>query len=271
MRLIKVFVGVPSQETWKADFGMSLVHMVAMVSQPLRDGTKIQSCRLWNSRGSILPKLRTTLVKQALQSEATHILFIDSDMVFPAETLHKLLERGKAVIGCNCPVKTIPSSPTARQEGGDRGMPVYAAPDDFGIEKVWRVGTGIMLVETRVFKQIPEPWFPVEWNEKTGDYTGEDWAFCEKLEAAGIPIYIDRQLSKLIGHVGSFTYEHKHVEIPDGHERSGNARCVEPVRYSHEFGVSPSGDRLDEVNCTAGAGAKSYNQANGDCEVRRAE
>ena len=212
MKDARVFIGIPSQETWKADFGMCVVQMTAMLSQPLRDGNKIQSCRIWNSKGSILPKLRTILVKQALQGNFTHILFIDSDMTFPADTLHQLLNRDKAVVACNCPVKAIPSSPTARLHGGERGEPLFSIPDDFGVRQVWRVGTGIMLVKTSIFRELPEPWFPIKWNEKLQDYTGEDWAFCEKLEQADIPIYVDLQLSKQIGHVGSFVFEHKHVE-----------------------------------------------------------
>lgn len=256
---IRVFVGVPSQETWKADFGMSLVHMIAAVGQPLKDGSRIQSCRLWNSRGSILPKLRSTLVKQALQDNFSHILFIDSDMTFPAETLHRLLSHRKAIVGCNCAVKTLPSSPTARLKCGERGLPVYSAPDDFGLKQVWRVGTGVMLVETRVFRELAEPWFPIHWNPATQDYTGEDWAFCEKVEAAGIPIYVDMQLSKHIGHIGSFTYEHKHVEIKDGHRaRTGaGAGKLDGIRHSYEFGVSESRYDPDEGTETSAAGAES--------------
>ena len=218
MRDARVFIGVPSQDLWKADFGMSMVQMTAVLTQPLREGAKIQSCRIWNSKGSILPKLRTTLVRQALMGDFTHILFVDSDMVFPAHTLHQLLNRDKAVVACNCPVKVIPSSPTARLQSGERGKPVYSSPDDSGVLPVWRVGTGIMLVRTSIFQQIPEPWFPIKWNEKLQDYTGEDWAFCERLEEADIPIYVDLQLSKQIGHIGEFVYEHKHVEKKDGHE-----------------------------------------------------
>jgi hypothetical protein len=100
-----------------------------------------------------------------------------------------------------------------------------------------------MLVELRVFENIPEPWFPIKWNPELQDYTGEDWAFCEQLEERGIPIYVDMQLSKHIGHVGAFTYEHKHVE-----RRQGNGRAGESAGFQHsyEFGVSAPGDVVDE-------------------------
>lgn len=211
----KVFIGVPSGTEWKALFGMSLVNLVAYSAMPLRNGSKIQDLRLYNTRGSILPRSRTKLVQEALAFGATHILFVDSDMVFPHQTLHRLLQWDRAVIACNCPTKMIPSTPTARMEG-DRlaGEPLYSCPDDVDIKRVWRVGTGIMLIKLSVFEQIPQPWFPIEWDEKLQDYRGEDWAFCEALDKAGIPIYVDMGLSRTIGHTGDFTYEHKHVEAP---------------------------------------------------------
>jgi len=137
-------------------------------------------------------------------------------MVFPASTLHRLLQWDKAVVACNCPVKTIPSNPTARfapTVEHPAGVPVYTLPDSVGLQKVWRVGTGVMLIKLSVFERIAQPWFPVEWNEVLDDYTGEDWAFCAALERAGIPIHIDAGLSREIGHVGDFRYEHIHVEV----------------------------------------------------------
>lgn len=213
---VSVLLGIPSNGDWKADFGMSLAGLVAYSAMPLKDGRKIQQLRLFNSKGSILPRGRTTLVKQALEMQASHILFLDSDMVFPVQTLHRLLSWDKAVVGCNCPTKMLPSTPTARVEGGPVGTPLYSLPDDIGIKRVWRVGTGVMLIKTSVFLDIPQPWFPIEWVEELGDYRGEDWAFCERLDKAGIPIYVDLGLSRVIGHVGDLRYEHKHVEIPNG-------------------------------------------------------
>lgn len=210
----KVLVGVPSMDTWKADFAMSLIYMVTYSARSTpAGGPRVDMLRLWNSRGSLLPRQRTTLVKQALEMRATHILFLDSDMTFPANTLECLLSRGKSVVAANCAVKQIPSQPTARAKSDKpNGEQVFTHTSSVGLERVWRVGTGIMLVETRVFRQISEPWFPFGWNEETKEYVGEDWEFCKRLEAAEIPIYIDHSLSKSVGHIGDFVYEHKHVE-----------------------------------------------------------
>ena len=89
MKSYKVLVGIPSGSEWKAQFGMSLVNMVAYSSTPMRGGSRVEELRVWNARGSILPKSRTTLAKQALEFGATHLLFVESDMVFPHQTLHR--------------------------------------------------------------------------------------------------------------------------------------------------------------------------------------
>lgn len=209
-----VFIGIPSGSEWKADFGMSLAGLMASTGRPLADGGHIERVQLWNTKGSILTRSRATLVKKALELECSHLLFLDSDMTFPAWTLHQLLKHNKAVVAANCPTKTLPSCPTARldNETGS-GKLVYSDAAAVGLEKVWRVGTGVMLIQTKVFQDVPKPWFAITYNPESDDDVGEDWHFCKLLEAAGIPIWIDHTLSKHIGHVGSYTYTHDDVAL----------------------------------------------------------
>ena len=47
------------------------------------------------------------------------------------------------------------------------------------------------------------------------DFKGEDWYFCEKLEAAGIPIFVDHEASSFIGHIGNKVYTHDDVLLPE--------------------------------------------------------
>jgi hypothetical protein len=208
-----VTIAIPSGTEWKADFGMSLASMVAFCARPLKGGGHISRLNIYNTKGSILPKSRTQLVKLAMQAESSHILFIDSDQTFPAWTLHQLLSHGKDIVAANIATKVIPASPTARQFNLEKaeGDLVYtdgASPD---LERVWRVGTGVMLVATSVFHKIKAPWFPISWNEKLKDYVGEDWNFCEKCGDAGIPIYVDHVLSRAVGHLGQLEYTHAFV------------------------------------------------------------
>jgi hypothetical protein len=208
-----VFIGIPSGSDWKADFGMSLAGLMASVGRPLKNGGRIERVQLWNTKGSILSRSRMTLVNKALELECSHILFVDSDMTFPNWMLHQLLSHNKAVVGANCAVKQLPSLPTARLQSAEK--PAGELVDSrhaAGMQKVWRLGTGVLLVKTSVFQDIPAPWFDITWNPELHDYTGEDWNFCAKLEAAGIPIWADHDLSKHIGHIGAYTFTHDDVE-----------------------------------------------------------
>ena len=213
MKNPSVFIGIPSGSDWKADFGMSLAALMASAGRPLKGGGFIERVQLWNTKGSILSRSRHTLVRKAQELQCSHILFIDSDMVFPNWTLHALLSHDKAVVAANCAVKQLPSLPTARQQGDKPAGTLVDSRETRGISRVWRVGTGVMLLKTSVFDSIQQPWFDITWNEANDDYTGEDWSLCEKLEAAGIPVYVDHDLSRHIGHVGSYTYEHKDIEL----------------------------------------------------------
>jgi hypothetical protein len=202
-----IMIGIPSTSDWKADFAMSMLGLVASAQQPLANGGKIGMLRFHNAKGSILPKSRELLAETAIREGATHLLFVDSDMTFPPFTLHQLLRHEKSVVAANCVTKVLPALPTARQF--KIGVPAGELVDSRerrGLSKVWRVGTGVMLVETAVLKQLPKPWFPITWNPDNNDYVGEDWNFCRACEEAGIDIWIDNELSKHIGHIGAYTF-----------------------------------------------------------------
>jgi hypothetical protein len=212
MKNPSVMIGIPSGDAWKADFGMSLAGLVAAAPKPLAGGGRLENLTLWNTKGSILSRSRHTLARKAQDSGATHLLMIDSDMTFPNWTLHQLLAADKDVVAANCATKGLPSYPTARMQGIKPAGELVSSVGREGLEKVWRVGTGVMLIKMKVFAKIEQPWFGISWNEENDDYTGEDWTFCEACRAAGIPVYIDHKLSQHIGHVGSFTYTMQHTE-----------------------------------------------------------
>ncbi len=207
-----VFVGIPSGTEWKADFGLCLASMIGSIGRPLPGGRRIERVQLWNTKGSILSRSRTTLVKQAIETKCSHILFIDTDMTFPTSTLHRLLHWQKPIVAANCVTKGIPANPTARLKSEVPAGKCITSEGKRGLERVWRVGTGVMLIETRVFDKLPQPWFPIVWNPLTQDYTGEDWSFCELAEAHGFDIFVDHDLSPLVGHIGSITYGHEHID-----------------------------------------------------------
>lgn len=209
---LRIIIGVPSGGTWCAEFGTSLVSLVACFANSAVPGFSSHELRVANVRGSILPKQRLEILKAAKACEASHLLFIDSDQTFPADLVHRLVARGKDVVACNIATKQIPANTTARRKCADpQGESVFTDPESTGLERVWRVGTGVMLLSAKAYNQIPHGAFAMTYKPEADAYQGEDWNMCEALERAGVPIYVDHDTSKKIGHIGSLNYTHDYV------------------------------------------------------------
>ena len=158
-------------------------------------------------QSSILPEARARLVARGYSREATHLVWIDSDMKFPADVIARLLNHNKPVVACNYPRKNMEAKPTAYIDDDGYVGPVWTGDNATGLQEVAHCGFGVMLTDMRVYDQLNLPYFSFEPmppdNVKT---LGEDVYFCRKLKDAGIPIFIDHDLSKQIAHIGSFEY-----------------------------------------------------------------
>ena len=67
-----------------------------------------------------------------------------------------------------------------------------------------------MLIDLSIMSRVAKPWFKVEWGDESNQY-GEDWWFCQQFEKAGIPIFVDHELSWQVGHIGQMEYFHNMV------------------------------------------------------------
>jgi hypothetical protein len=55
------------------------------------------------------------------------------------------------------------------------------------------------------------------YKEEGDTYQGEDWTFCEACDKLGIPLFIDHDLSREVGHVGNYEFTHDVVgEVQGG-------------------------------------------------------
>lgn len=196
----------------KMDFAHCLAQMsVIIATTPFEEGQHRELLFL-EKRTSNLPRARQELLEDAQLQNCTHALFLDTDQSFPMDLLHRLIAHKKPVVACNIALKTLPSFPTARARGpSDFGTPVFSNGNQTGLEKVWRVGTGVMLIDLAVLKNLPKPWFETVWDAKNEQFQGEDWYFVDKLQKAGVEVHIDHQVSREIGHIGNFTYTHAHM------------------------------------------------------------
>lgn len=152
-----------------------------------------------NPRSSLVPVARNRGVTEALNNEVDYLLFLDSDMSFPAETAVRLMAAGKDIIGCNYLQRNPPHRSLAFPRGG--GKKTHSG----GVVEVDRIPTGVMLVRRKVFETLPRPWFftPVREN---GGILGEDYYFCDKAREAGFSVWMDCELSTQVVHWGEMGF-----------------------------------------------------------------
>jgi hypothetical protein len=154
-------------------------------------------------RGTILPSSRQSLAREALETGVSHTLWIDTDMAFPKDTLHRLARADKDMIGINARGRRPPypflaeATATARLE---------TKKDSTGIVEVHRVGFGLVLIKTDVFRKMDAPFFDFEWLKETASFRGEDYYFCEKARTYGVEFWVDHDLSKQVAHIGDFAF-----------------------------------------------------------------
>lgn len=204
---IRLLIGIPSQGMMCMDSALSLALMASDLTFPLKGKSHIY--QIVTIKSSLLPEGRQRIVDAALAGDATHLLFIDTDMVFPHDLARKWLAHNQDVVAANCPTRSFPTNPTARNQDAS----VVYSNGKRGLEKVWRVGTGIMMLSAKALRALPRPAFTPYWNEEKDAYVGEDWAMVDHLEKAGFHILIDHDMSQQIGHIGTYTFTHEDIEL----------------------------------------------------------
>lgn len=200
--IVRLLIAIPCQDQVDAGFALDLARLVASVEASGMAWTVAQN------RGTIIPQQRHTLVLAAQEWGATHLLWLDSDMRFPADTVKRLLAHQQPIVAANYSRRRHPVLPTA--EGGT-GLYLFTTPDSTGLVEVQQCGMGVMLVDMAVFAAIPTPWFVVGFNPKDGEYYGEDFFFCHRATTHGFATRIDQDLSQQVQHVGTMAYTPAHA------------------------------------------------------------
>lgn len=138
---------------------------------------------------------RNELVRWSMQREATHVLWIDTDSVFPPNAATMLLASGKPFIGANFALKDGSGESAAWGLEGGR-----LKPQPFGIEEVSTLGFGFTLTSREVLAAVGEPWFKTVEGERGGP--ADEYRFCKIAREAWMPPHVDHSLSRECAHVG---------------------------------------------------------------------
>ncbi len=197
----RVAICVPCQDTVSAGFAADLAMLTGAIPADI-------TWKLFQVRGTYVPQQRATLVGLAQQWTATHVLWLDADMRFPADTLARLLEHKVPIVAANYITRRPPYRPVA--EHREHGV-LYTPLEATGLVDVTHSGMGVMLVDTEVYRTVPVPWFALGYNAKSDSYAGEDVYFCRKAIEHGFPVLVDQDLSQHVRHVGEIELAPKHA------------------------------------------------------------
>lgn len=204
---MRIAVCVPCRDSVLAGFAFD---MARMCSYEAKRG--VNDVHLLQMPGTLIFTQREKLVDEALEWGADYVLWIDSDMRFPANTIEIMLARQVPILGVNATTRREPVMPTAMNLKLDRSdnevKQVWTKIESRGkqgIEQVTAVGFGVTLIKTDVFKKVPKPWHDVIWTDH-GNVIGEDVSFCVKCLEQDIPVFVDHELSMHIGHIGTKTF-----------------------------------------------------------------
>lgn len=191
---MKIAIVIPSGDMVHTDFAMCLTRLVAASM-----GTGIQPVII-NPKSSLVQKGRWFGVTEALSHDADKVLFIDSDQTFPANALIRLLSHNKKFVSATCRLRQDKVEYAARSENGERiNMSHYT-----GLRQVTSVGFAFSLIDVELFKKIDEPWFNVIFDN--GQWVSEDESFCHAAVEYGYETWVDADLTKEIGHIGTKNY-----------------------------------------------------------------
>jgi hypothetical protein len=166
-----------------ADFCMSLAMLMRREAQ--------RDVFLVNSKNFNLPDSRNKIAAAAFEHGSEWLLFLDSDMVFPADTLDRLLAHERPMVGATYCRRVHPF--------GLIGDPLEDAQGP--LRRMARMPTGCLLVHADIFASLERPWFAFG-SAPDGTAVSEDFVFCERVRAAGWDIWCDLALSDSLGHIG---------------------------------------------------------------------
>lgn len=143
---------------------------------------------------------RNELVRWAQDRKATHVLWIDTDSVFPPDAAKRLLTSGIPFIGANFALKDGSGRSSVWGLDDDRIQPL-----EHGVEVVSTLGFGFTLTRMEVLEAVGDPWFKTVDGERGGP--ADEYRFCELARAKGFPPHVDHSLSRHCAHVGLHPFE----------------------------------------------------------------
>lgn len=214
---------------------LSVMRLMAVV------GDQIELSLTLLGSDAMITRARSTLVAKFLDDpQATHLMFVDSDIGFEPEQFARLFRQDKDFTAAMYPIKEIDWNRLGMRL--ENGEPVDSAGINFvgtfcsgeslkldrGFATASYAGTGFQLIRRHVFERMIEAYPELKYSRihaqdpagpgpdnryalfdpmidsESGTYLSEDYAFCKRWRALGGEIWLD--LESRLTHVGPSDY-----------------------------------------------------------------
>lgn len=161
--------------------------------------------KLFISAGTLIANQRHELVMAAKEWQATHVMFIDSDITFESHHVTALLNHDEDIVAAAYSKRVAPFITTAwyHIDQWDTWVRCYDLEAD--LVQVDAIALGFCLIKTEVFDTLALPWFQLGFYN--GQYTGEDIEFFRNVKSMDIPVWLDVNVTKELGHLGTLEFK----------------------------------------------------------------
>lgn len=192
----RILIAIPCMDMVSADFAHSLA---VATSMPL-DGASIM---LTVQKGSLIYESRNELAKKAIQLGCDYMMWFDSDMTFPADTIVRMynhMKEGKQFVSGVYYRRVRPYTPVLFNELNAKEAK-WTDYNDYPKDKPFKIGGcgfGCVMVDSEILFSIAgknQSWF------SPFDGLGEDLAFCQRARDCGYELWCDPTIQ--CGHVGN--------------------------------------------------------------------
>lgn len=174
---------------------------------------------------SLITRARNIITAMFLESECTHLFFVDSDIEFQAEDVLRALAYDKDIIAAAYPKKALPVQYAINFKFLDDDKRRIRVEN--GAIEVLDASTGFFMIKKRVVEKMMQAYPELHYrNDSNIDpkfnkycysffdtihdpddnrYLSEDYTFCRRWQKLGGEIWLDPNTK--LNHVGSYTFE----------------------------------------------------------------
>jgi hypothetical protein len=198
-------------------------------------------------QSSLVTQGRNLCVQAFLNSNMSHMLFVDSDIEFDASSIVDMLKFNKEIVLTPYPMKVF-NWDKARKVAAQSGKPIEECPHYYclefpdkdniqsegGVVEITKGPAGCMLIKREVFKKLADAYpklrikqkqlingvmasseniynfFDTYFDKESGDFLGEDYAFCKLWTDIGGKIYAN--VDAYITHYGTHGFRGRFID-----------------------------------------------------------